>query len=161
MAGDGGRLAIQGDRALVRALEKLPLKTARACQRAGLVRAMRPVTNAIRRNVPGPTGKKAKGTKAELLRKGIKARAQEIIRDRTFGGKSIRRRTFLPSRGYMGIPLDAEHYWPAALEYGHIAADGSFVKPRSFIRKGYDETERDALRILVDETWKAIRRAWK
>ena len=46
-----------------------------------------------------------------------------------------------PTRGQLGIPADAEHYWPAAYNYGYTAKNGRVVEGAHFMEKGFDEAE--------------------
>ena len=144
-------ISMLGDKQLERQLRTLPDRVQKKIVRSAFVKAARPILIAVRRSVPGS------GDNQRLLRKGIKARMGRRTRR-----QRVARFIALPSRESLGIPGDAPHYWPAALEYGHVSGKerGRFVPPRSYLRKGFDETERQAFGIVKSEIGSGIGKEW-
>ncbi len=149
MAKDGIDISLLGDKQLQKALNALPVKVEKKIVRQAFVKGARPILKSIRALVPGS------GEKHAMLRRGIKSRAGKRTRR-----ASISRFILLPTRAFLGIPASAEHYWPAAVEYGHVARDGSFVAPRSFVRSGYDAKESEAFGIVKREIGDGVAKAW-
>lgn len=150
MAKAGIDISMIGDKGLERAFKRLPVALQKKGVRRAFTRAARPILKAVRSRVPGS------GERHKALRSGIKSRAGR----RTRRG-IIRRWILLPTRAELGIPADAKHYWPAALEYGHIAGGGTFVAPRSYLRTGFDATEKLAEAIIRKELGDFVAAEWR
>ncbi len=109
------KIEVMGDK---RILKKFAQLTTKAAQRRVINKAARPAAKPIlesaRANAPVETG---------ALRRSIKIRTFK-----TRPGMSVAPGT----REELGIPAEAKHYYPAAVEYGHSGAPGKFFMRRAF-----------------------------
>jgi HK97 gp10 family phage protein len=131
-------ISMLGDRELEKTLARLPDVAQKRVVRKAFTKGGRVVLAAVKRHTPVKTG---------ALKKGIKSRAGKARRG------AVVRSVMLPYREELGIPADAKHYYPAAVEYGH-----GNVPPHSFLRKGYDEVEEQVFSLVKREIGDGIQR---
>ncbi len=139
-------LTVIGDKRLIRALEKLPgamqRKVARPALRASAVRMNKAAVQKLAAMWPPVSGDMLAAFKAQKV-KSIKGK----------GG--IRFAAMLPTREELGIPADAEHYFPNVLEYGT-----NLIAGRSFIRATVDEMAEQEFRMIGQDIGVRIEAAW-
>lgn len=59
-----------------------------------------------------------------------------------------------------GVP-SRRTYIPAAIEYGHIAPNGRFIPPKSYLRRAFTANVKRAASTLKRELFSGIERAWR
>ena len=131
-------ITMLGDKGLERMLKQLPDKSQDQAVRFGVRKAAVVAKREMLRRVPTDTGDLKRLLAAQKL-------------------KSINRRGVLsigaafPTRDELGIPANAEAFWPAALEYGHgfPGSTGKDVRPRPYLRPAIDENESRLIGIIA------------
>jgi len=116
-------ISMLGDKELEKKLGRLEDKVQTKIMRGAMRKTMTVIKKRVVAAVPVATGKLKAAMKAQKIKSSKRSRKN----------KNIRISLPFPTRAELGIPADAKHYYPAAVEYGH----GS-VPPHSYIRKPTD-----------------------
>ena len=126
-------ISVIGDKELVKMFERVEAKVGRKFAATAMRNSAKRLRPKIAANTPVDTGKLKAGMARAKVRSASKKRDQ------------IRIGLAMPTRAELGIPADAEGYYPYVLEYG--TSDGR-IPPRRFIRGTVDANK--------DVEWAAI-----
>jgi HK97 gp10 family phage protein len=144
---------VTGDAQLAQALTslvpKLEAKVIRQAVRAGA----RPVLAKSKANV---SALRVTGERTGPLLRGLKIRALKRKKGRI--GVAVQ----TPTRAELGIPEDAESYYPAAIEFGGIREEGVsapvHIPAQPYMRPALAATRSDASRLIRDAILTGIER---
>lgn len=142
----GGRAPIDirifGDKKLTRKFTQFERKFQRDFVRKGLRAAGKVIEREWKAQTPVDTGH---------YKRGLKVRAMK--RSRTRIGYMV----ISPTRRELGIPDDAEFYYPAVIEFGGQTKDGRTIPAIAPGRKALASKQTEALNTARDVIWQRIR----
>ena len=137
--GKSSRIGLTGDKELEKALRSLGPKIAKKVLRQAVSAAATPVVKSAKANVTERSGllKKSLGKKVRVNKNRGTASARVGARSNVQG----------EFEGKPHVPWRVAHL----VELGHIAADGSHVPAKPFLRPAADENEHKAVEVMTDK----------
>lgn len=140
MANSSGMKLI-GDKELERTFKQLGDRVQRRVTRGAVNAATTPIVKAAKQ-------KASASKESGLLKKSLGKKVRTYVEKKTVVG------IVGPRKDIVG-EYKGKKRWPAKyghlVERGHIAADGSHVPPRPFLRPAYDETQGEAVAVMSDK----------
>lgn len=137
--GKSAKLSLTGDKELEKALRSLGPRVAKKVLRQAISAAASPVVKSAKANVTERSGllKKSLGKKVRANKRRGTASARVGARTNVKGEVD----------GKPHVPWRIAHL----VELGHIAADGSHVPAKPFLRPAADENETKAVQVMSDK----------
>ena len=144
-----------GDKALIRALSKLPVTSQKKAVRPALRKAAKRLRGHIVENVSGtPVGVVSGRTLAAFTA----ARIRALKRSRSAIGVGV----VMPTREELGIDPGDKWFHPAATEYGTVEREGrGSIDETRFIRDAVDIHKAREIATLGTDIGKGIERHWR
>lgn len=134
-------ISMIGDKALERKLSRLAATVQKKVVRKAMRDSLKRLKTKIVARAPVRTGALKAALAATKIKPGARSRSRITM---TFP---------LPERALLGIPADAEFYYPAIVEYGRKG-----VPPKSYIRSTVNENEAAELQTMGTDIGKGIER---
>lgn len=152
-------MTFSGGVELERALAELPNDVARRTVMSGLRKSSGPLLATMRANAQNMVG----GDMGASISADLVVRSARRNRRRPAErGVSVQIDPKASSR-YVYKPKGGgrDTYIPNAIEFGHVAPDGSLVAPISFARSAFDSQKEGTLSRMIRELWASVERSVK